>query len=67
MDVTIIGTGNMARGTATRGVASFGSAIRKGFLAETSGAVESLTGRPPRSLREVFEAHRRELLQGVSA
>jgi hypothetical protein len=29
--------------------------------------VENLTGRPPRSLRDVFEAHRDALLQWVSA
>jgi NAD(P)H dehydrogenase (quinone) len=47
---------------AAREVASYGRAIREGFLGEASGAVENLTGRPPRSLREVFEAHRDELL-----
>jgi NAD(P)H dehydrogenase (quinone) len=50
-----------------RGIASYGRAIREGFIGEASGAVEFLTGRPPRSLREVFEAHRGELMQGVSA
>lgn len=48
---------------AARGIASYGKAIREGFLGEASEAVENLTGRPPRSLREVFEAHRDELLQ----
>ena len=52
---------------AARGVASFGRAIREGFIGEASGAVEKLTGRPPRSLLEVFEAHRGELMQGVVA
>jgi NAD(P)H dehydrogenase (quinone) len=52
---------------AARDVASFGRAIREGFVGDASGAVESLTGHPPRSLREVFEAHRGELRQGVSA
>lgn len=47
---------------AARAVASFGRAIREGYLGEASGAVEKLTGRLPRSLREVFEAHRGELL-----
>jgi NAD(P)H dehydrogenase (quinone) len=51
----------------TREVASYGRAIREGYLGEASGAVENLTGRPPRSLREVFEAHRDELLQWASA
>jgi NAD(P)H dehydrogenase (quinone) len=50
-----------------RGISSYGRAIREGFVGEASGAVENLTGRPPRSLREIFEAHRDELMQGVSA
>ena len=48
---------------AARTIASYGRAIREGYLGEASGAVESLTDRPPRSLREVFEAHRGELLR----
>jgi NAD(P)H dehydrogenase (quinone) len=52
---------------AAREIASYGRAIRDGYLREASDAVENLTGRPPRSLREVFEAYRQELLQGVSA
>jgi NAD(P)H dehydrogenase (quinone) len=52
---------------AARDIASFGRAIREGFIGEASGAIENLTGRPPRSLREVFEAHRGDLLRGVSA
>jgi NAD(P)H dehydrogenase (quinone) len=50
-----------------REFASYGRAVREGYLGEASGAVENLTGRPPRSLREVFEAHREELLQWASA
>ena len=50
-----------------REIASYGRAIREGYLGETSGAVENFTGRAPRSLRQVFEAHRDELLQWVSA
>jgi NAD(P)H dehydrogenase (quinone) len=50
-----------------REIASYGKAIREGFLGEASDAVENLTGRPPRSLRQVFEAHRDELLQWASA
>jgi NAD(P)H dehydrogenase (quinone) len=50
-----------------REIASYGRAIREGFIGEASGAVENLTGRPPRSLREIFEAHRGELMQEVSA
>src|SRR5687768_1883189 len=52
---------------AAREIASYGRAIREGYIDQISDAVENLTGRPPRSLREVFEAHRHELLQGVSA
>jgi NAD(P)H dehydrogenase (quinone) len=52
---------------AARSIATFGRAIREGFISEASGAVENLTGRPPRSLREVFEAHRSDLIQGVTA
>src|SRR5215218_7983507 len=48
-------------------LASYGRAIREGYLGEASSAFENLTGRPPRSLREVFEAHRDELLQWASA
>lgn len=47
---------------AARAVATYGRAIREGYLGEASDAVENLTGRSPRSLREVFEAHRGELL-----
>ena len=50
-----------------REIASYGRAIREGYLGEASDAVENLTGRSPRSLREVFEAHRDELLQWASA
>ena len=97
MDVTIIGTGNMARGIATRllagghGITLLGTGAGKAedlagelggsvdagtvgdeisgvwWCSEASGAVGNLTGRTPRSLWEVFEAHRGELMQGVSA
>jgi NAD(P)H dehydrogenase (quinone) len=50
-----------------RELASYGRAIREGYLDEASGVVENLSGRPPRSLREVFAAHRGELLQWASA
>jgi NAD(P)H dehydrogenase (quinone) len=52
---------------AAREFASYGRAIREGYIDQISGAVENLAGRPPRSLREVFEAHRDELLQWASA
>jgi NAD(P)H dehydrogenase (quinone) len=48
---------------AARAYASFGTAIREGVLDGVSPAVEDLTGRPPRSMREVLEAHRSELEQ----
>jgi NAD(P)H dehydrogenase (quinone) len=41
--------------------ASFGTAIREGVLDVLSSDVEDLTGRRPRSLRDVLEAHRSEL------
>jgi NAD(P)H dehydrogenase (quinone) len=44
-----------------RTYASFGTAIREGVLNTVSTAVHDLTGREPRSLREVLEAHRSEI------
>lgn len=44
-------------------VASFGRAIREGWLGACSTAVAELTGRQPRTLREVLEAHVDELRQ----
>lgn len=44
-----------------RAYASFGTAIREGVLKTVSHAVHDLTGREPRSMREVLEAHRSEL------
>jgi NAD(P)H dehydrogenase (quinone) len=41
--------------------ASFGTAIREGVLDVVSSHVEDLTGRRPRSLRDVLEAHLSEL------
>ena len=41
--------------------ASFGTAVREGVLDVVSSHVQDLTGRRPRSLREVLEAHRSEL------
>ncbi len=52
---------------AAREIASYGRAIREGYIDQISDAVENLTGRPPRPLREVFEAHRDDLLQWASA
>jgi NAD(P)H dehydrogenase (quinone) len=44
-----------------RAYASFGTAIRDGVLDVVSSAVRDLTGRPPRSVREVLAAHRSEI------
>ena len=52
---------------AARAIATYGRAIREGYIDQTSDAVENLSGDPPGSLREVFEAHRSELLQEGSA
>jgi NAD(P)H dehydrogenase (quinone) len=42
-------------------IAAFGTAIREGVLEVLSSHVEDLTGRPPRSLRDVLEANRSAL------
>jgi NAD(P)H dehydrogenase (quinone) len=42
-------------------VASFGRAIREGYLASSTDAVASLTQRAPLPLRQLLEAHRSEL------
>ena len=44
-----------------KAIASFGTAIREGVLEVLSSHVEDLTGRPPRSLRDVLEANRSAL------
>jgi NAD(P)H dehydrogenase (quinone) len=44
-----------------KAIASFGTAVREGVLDVVSTHVEDLTGRRPRSLREVLEANRSEL------
>ncbi len=44
--------GHLAFGA--RFVASFGRAIREGYFAHSSDAVQTLTGRPPRSVRDVL-------------
>lgn len=51
---------------AARSFATFGTAIREGYLAGISGSVQELTGRPPASLRDVFEAHRDELQKEIA-
>jgi NAD(P)H dehydrogenase (quinone) len=52
--------------SAAREFASYGRAVREGHIDQISGTVENLAGRPPRSLRNVFEAHHDELLQWTS-
>jgi NAD(P)H dehydrogenase (quinone) len=42
---------------ASEGMVTFGQSIREGLFAVQSDAVERITGRPPRSLRSVFEQH----------
>jgi NAD(P)H dehydrogenase (quinone) len=44
-----------------KAIASFGTAVREGVLDVVSTHVEDLTGRRPRSLREVLEANRSAL------
>jgi NAD(P)H dehydrogenase (quinone) len=44
-----------------RTYATFGAAARRGYAAVVSTAVQDLTGRPPRTVREVLEEHRAEL------
>lgn len=51
---------------AARIYATFGTATRQGFMAVTSTTVEDLTGRPPKTAREVLDAHRDELA-GIAA
>ena len=41
--------------------ASFGTAVREGVLGGVSSAVRDLTGRDPRSVRDVLVAHRSEI------
>lgn len=47
-----------------RTYATFGIAARRWYFAPVSTAVADLTGRPPRSVREVLEAHRADLPVG---
>ncbi len=48
--------------TMAPGFATWGQAIRKGALNAQTSVVEDLTGRAPRTLREVLTGHRDELL-----
>jgi NAD(P)H dehydrogenase (quinone) len=49
---------------AARASTAFGAAAREGYLAQFSTAVQDLTGNPARSLHDLFESHRTELLVG---
>jgi NAD(P)H dehydrogenase (quinone) len=49
--------------TVAREIVEFGKAIREGFYDVAESDVERLTGRAPRSLRDVLIAHRGELLE----
>jgi hypothetical protein len=49
---------------AARNIANFGLAARKGFGATVGDGVEELSGRPPRTFRDVLTAHRDELVAG---
>jgi NAD(P)H dehydrogenase (quinone) len=48
-----------------RAVAAFGRSIREGYFDVIDPAFESLSGRPPASLREVLIPHRRDLLEAA--
>jgi NAD(P)H dehydrogenase (quinone) len=50
-----------------RQITEFGKAIREGYFEVADSAVERLTGRPPRPLRDVLIAHRGELLAAAAA
>ncbi len=43
---------------ASEGMVTFGQSIREGFMDVVSDDVERITGRPPRTLRSVFEQYR---------
>jgi NAD(P)H dehydrogenase (quinone) len=47
---------------AARDIASFGASAREGFGATVGDGVEELSGRPPRSFRDVLTAHVDELV-----
>jgi NAD(P)H dehydrogenase (quinone) len=50
-----------------REIVDFGKAIREGYYDVAASDVERLTGRSPRSLRDVLIAHRGELLEATAA
>jgi NAD(P)H dehydrogenase (quinone) len=49
-----------------RDIVDFGKAIREGYYDVAESDVERLTGRAPRSLRDVLIAHRGELLEAAA-
>jgi NAD(P)H dehydrogenase (quinone) len=48
-----------------RAIVAFGKAVREGYYDVVDPAVTTLTGAPPRSLRDVLVAHRGDLLASV--
>jgi NAD(P)H dehydrogenase (quinone) len=44
---------------------AFGKAVREGYYDVVDPAVTTLTGAPPRSLRDVLIAHRGDLMASV--
>jgi NAD(P)H dehydrogenase (quinone) len=48
-----------------RAIVAFGKAVREGYYDNVDPAVTTLTGAPPRSLRDVLVAHRGDLMAAV--
>jgi NAD(P)H dehydrogenase (quinone) len=58
-------TRNGAPKPIARAIVAFGKAVREGYYDVVDPAVTTLTGAPPRSLRDVLIAHRGDLLASV--
>jgi NAD(P)H dehydrogenase (quinone) len=58
-------TRNGAPKPIARAIVAFGQAVREGYYDVVDPAVTTLTGAPPRSLRDVLIAHRGDLLASV--
>ena len=58
-------TRNGAPKPIARAIVAFGKAVREGYYDVVDPAVMTLTGAPPRSLRDVLIAHRGDLLASV--
>jgi NAD(P)H dehydrogenase (quinone) len=58
-------TRNGAPKPVARAIVAFGKAVREGYYDVVDPAVTTLTGTPPRSLRDVLIAHRGDLLASV--